>query len=95
MTDGATKTLGGILTQDQLGAVTQLMKRLDFESSGGGVIGNGSESFVAEIVRGNETIRYLWVDPDHQRPFPDSAVAIINWLQGFTPQGASRSRFPN
>ncbi len=61
------------------------MKRLDLEGSGGGVIRNGSESFAAEIVRGNETIRYLWVDPDHQRPFPDSAVALINWLQGFAP----------
>jgi hypothetical protein len=87
-TDGATKNLGGTLTQDQLGAVTRLMKKLDFESSGGGVIRNGSESFVAEIVRGNERMRYLWVDPDHQRPFPDSAVSIINWLQDFKPQGA-------
>ena len=52
MPDGVTKTLGGILTRDQLGAVTQLMKRLDFENSGGGVIRNGSESFVAEVVRG-------------------------------------------
>ena len=93
-TDGATKTLGGTLTQDQLGAVTQLMKKLDFESSGGGVIRNGSESFVAEIVRGNETMRYLWVDPDHQRPFPDSAVSIINWLQDFIPQDASPVTVP-
>jgi|ERR1700682_1183243 len=94
MIDGSTKTLGGTLTQDQLGAATQLMKRLDFENSRGSVIRSGSESFIAEIVRGNETTRYLWVDPDHQRPFPDSAVSIINWLQGFTPQGASPITVP-
>jgi len=66
-----------------------LMKKLDFENGGGGVIRNGSESFVAEIVRGNETKRYLWVDPDHQRPFPDSRSALLTGCQGFTPQGAS------
>ncbi len=93
-TDGATRTLGGTLTQDESAAFTQLMKKLDFENGGGGVIRNGSESFVAEIVRGNETKRYLWVDPDHQRPFPDSAVSIIDWLQGFTPQGASPVTVP-
>jgi hypothetical protein len=93
-TDGSTKTLGGTLTQEQLGAVTQLMNKLDFESRGGGVIRNGSESFVAEIVRGHETMRYLWVNPDHQRPFPDSAATLVNWLQGFTPQDASPSTVP-
>jgi hypothetical protein len=94
MIDGATRTLGGALTQDQLAAVTQLMKKLDFKNSGGGVIRSGSESFVAEIVRGNETMRYLWVDPDHQRPLPDSAVTIISWLQGFVPQDASPITVP-
>ena len=94
MTDGATKTLGGTLTQDQLGAITQLMKKLDFESSGGGVTRSGSESFAAEIVRGKETIRYLWIDPDHQRPFPDSAAHIIDWLQGFATRDASPITVP-
>jgi hypothetical protein len=94
MTTGATENLGGILSQSQLSLVIKMLGRLDFESSGGGVIRRGSESFAAEIVRGNQTMRYVWVDPDHQRPFPDSAVSIINWLQGFTAQDASPITVP-
>jgi hypothetical protein len=94
MTKATTENLGGVLSQDQLSLVTKMLKRLDFDSSGGGIIRQGSESFAAEIVRGDQTTHYVWVDPDHQRPFPDSAVSIINWLQGLTAQGASPLTVP-
>jgi hypothetical protein len=34
-------------------------------------------------------MHYMWIDPDHKRPFPDSAISIVNWLQSFKASGAS------
>jgi hypothetical protein len=94
MTKGSTENIGGVLSEGQLGRVTTMLSRLDFDNSRGGVIRKGSESFAAEIVRDDQTTRYIWVDPDHRRPFPDSAVSIINWLQGFAAQDASPITVP-
>ena len=88
-TKGVDENRKGKLPQDQLAAIDRKLMQLDFKNSPAGFIRKGSESFVAEVQNGAEERRLFWVDPDHQRPFPDSAVAIISWLQGFTPQGAS------
>ena len=53
------------------------------------LVNRGSESFEAEVVRGGETTHYLWVDPDHQRPFPKSASSVVRWMENFKPKGAS------
>ncbi len=90
LTKGATQTLQGTLSQDQLASVSGMLKNLDSEkSSRGGLIQQGSESLTAEVVRGGETMHYVWIDPDHKRPFPDSALSIVNWLQSFKALGAS------
>jgi hypothetical protein len=56
-----------------------MFKRLDSESKPAGIIRQGSKSFIAEISGRRENIHFLWVDPDHERPFPDSPSEIINW----------------
>ncbi len=95
MTNGTTDTLRGTLTQDELGSVMGLVKGLDFDNrQGGSVIRQGSESFVAETTSGDQTKRYEWLDPDHQRPFPESTLGVINWLQDFKAQGAKRLVVP-
>jgi hypothetical protein len=66
-----------------------MLKDLDFDGSRGGVVLQGAERFVAEITREGKTIHYVWMNPDHQRPFPNSAARVINWLQDFEAEGAS------
>lgn len=89
MTEGGTETLQGTLSQDQLLRLGRRLKNLDFQASAGDVIRQGSESFVAEVVREGKAMHYVWIDPDHQRPFPSSAISVVNWLQNFKAKGAS------
>lgn len=91
---GGPENLGGTLSQDRVNHLARLLKKVDFDSKGGGIVRQGSETFVAEVVRGGQTTRYIWVDPDHHRPFPDSAASVIGWLQGFRAQGASALTAP-
>lgn len=88
--EGRIENLEGILSRGQLKILSRLLTKLHPEEADGvGVIRQGSESMMAEIVRGNQTLHYLWIDPDHQRPFPDEARNIIKWLQSFKATGAS------
>lgn len=74
----------GKLSEDQFDTISKMLTQLDFSSSPGAVvIRKGSESFEAEIPNGAEERRLLWIDPDHQRPFPESAVKVIGWLAEF------------
>ena len=89
VTKDGTESLQGTLPQDELLRVGRMLKSLDSETNAGGIIRQGSESLRAEIVREGETIHFVWIDPDHERPFPDSAMRIVNWLQSFRALGAS------
>src|SRR5438552_12269501 len=91
---GRTENLRGTLSEEQLSNVGSLLKKVDFDSKGGGIVRQGSETFVAEIVRGGQTARFIWVDPDHHRPFPDAAESVIRWLQEFKAQGATALTAP-
>ena len=100
-TKGAPPRLGpraenraGKLSQDQFETISKMLMQLDFSSSPWGVIRKGSESFVAEIANGAEERRLLWVDPDHQRPFPDSAAKVIGWLRSFNSEDATPFNVP-
>jgi len=66
-----------------------MLENLDFQSSGGAVTRNGADVLVAEVVRKGRTIHYVWIDRDHERPFPSSAMNVIKWLQDFKPEGGS------
>lgn len=77
------ETLQGTLSHDELASFGNIVKRLDSEHQAGGIIRQGSESFIAEVARGRANVHFLWVDPDHRRAFPDSAAKAINWLQNF------------
>jgi hypothetical protein len=94
MTRGATENVGGTLSQNDFDLITEMLKRLDFVNSGGGAILEGSESFAAEVAQGDEMKHYVWIDPDHKRPFPESAASVIDWLQAFKPQSGSPAASP-
>ena len=91
VTKGAPPRLGpreenraGRLSQDQFETISKTLMQLDFRSSPEAVVvRKGLESFVAEIANGAEEKRLLWVNPDHQRPFPESAAKVIGWLADF------------
>jgi hypothetical protein len=87
-TKGADENRAGKLSPDQLETVSKMLMQLDFNSSPGGVIRRGSESFVAEVPNGAEERRLLWVDPDHRRPFPGPVAKVIGWLRGFNSDDA-------
>ena len=91
---GRTENLRGTLSEEQVSQVASLLKKVDFDSKGGGIVRQGSETFVAEIVRGGQTARFIWVDPDHHRPFPEAAESVILWLQEFRAQGATALTAP-
>ena len=91
---GRTENLRGTLPEEQVSQVASLLKKVDFDSKGGGIVRQGSETFVAEILRGGQTSRFIWVDPDHHRPFPDAAESVIRWLQEFKAQGATALTAP-
>jgi hypothetical protein len=84
-----TESLQGTLSSDQLARIRTLLKNLDVETGEVGAIRKASESFIAEVVRDGKTVHSVWIDPDHERPFPDSAIRVVNWLQDFEDQGSS------
>ena len=87
-TKGVDENRKGKLPQDQLAAIDRKLMQLDFKNSPAGFIRKGSESFVAEVQNGAEERRLFCVDPDHQRPFPDSVAKIIAWLRSFNSEDA-------
>jgi hypothetical protein len=89
MTRDGTESLQGTLPQDELIRLRTMLNNLDFQSGGGGIVRQASESLIVEVVREGEAVDYVWVDPDHKRPFPPSAISLVKWLQGFQAQGAS------
>jgi hypothetical protein len=89
MTEGGTETLQGTLSRDQLLLIGRMLGDLDFQASAADVVRQGSESFIAEIVREGKALHSVWIDPDHQRPFPNSVISIVNWLRNFSAKGAS------
>ncbi|MFZ0297190.1 MAG: hypothetical protein WAM13_02455 [Candidatus Sulfotelmatobacter sp.] len=83
-----TESLQGTLPQDQLARVQTLLKNLNSQT-GVGTIYKASESLTAEVMRDGKIVHFLWIDPDHERPFPDSVARVVDWLQDFAPQGSS------
>lgn len=89
MQKGGMVRLGGDLSAEELLQMKGLLKKLDFKSSEGGMVQRGTESFVAEIVGKEDSERYIWMNPDHQRPFPESVAKLILWLQEFDDRRAA------
>jgi TonB family protein len=88
-TEKGTEFLEGELSPSQLSTVIRMLAGLDFQTSVGGIVRQGSETFKAEVHVAGETQRYVWLDPDHQRPFPGSAKVVVDWLRDFNAEGAS------
>ncbi len=89
VTNDGSESFQGSLSEGELSRVRKMLETLGPESSEGGIIRRGSESVIAEVVSDTETMRYVWVDPDHERAFPGSVMTIVNWLQNFKTEGAS------
>jgi hypothetical protein len=89
LTEDGIENLQGTLSQPQLFYFGKMLKNLDFESRGGGIVRQGAQRFTAEVVREGKAIRYEWMNPDRERPFPSSAARIIEWLRQFKAEGAS------
>jgi hypothetical protein len=90
LTKDGRETLQGTLSQQRLLDFSRMLQSLDFNSSGGGTVFQGSELFIAEVVRDSEATHYFWMNPDHRNPFPSSAIRVIRWLKDFHPDGASQ-----
>ena len=88
-TEKGTEFLEGELSPSQLSTVIRMLAGLDFQASEVGIVRQGSETFKAEVHVAGETQRYVWLDPDHQRPFPKSAKVVVDWLRDFKAEGAS------
>ena len=79
------------LSADDLRQVSDMLKSVEFTKPfRGGPVLRGSESFVAEITRNEETIHAHWLDPDRKQPFPTAVLKIVDWLQHFKVEDATR-----
>jgi hypothetical protein len=88
-TQDGVENLQGTLSPEQLTRLRTLLNGLPSQTSEIGAIRKASESLTAEVVRDDKTIHFVWIDPDHERPFPDSAIRVVNWLQDFKAQDSS------
>lgn len=80
----------GTLPSDQLKHLQTLLDAPEFRAltgSHGGMIRQGSDSFMAEVPREGAVQRVSWMIPDHKKNFPDPAAKVIGWLQSFHPEG--------
>lgn len=89
LTQTGKKAFEGNLDSAQLAQFTAMLKNLKEQNPNDGVVKQGTESLVAEIAHEGKTSRYVWIDPDHKRPFPEEAVTLIGWLQTFKTIGAA------
>jgi hypothetical protein len=88
--DSGRFVLQGTLTKAQMRQLGAMLKDMNFKSSGGGLIEQGSESFLAELVKDGKSVRYKWIDPDYSRAFPQPVDRLIDWLQDFEAVGSTR-----
>ena len=79
----------GMLTNDQLREFRSMLGELNFNFQPPGVLEQGAESFLAELVRHGKTVRYRWLNPDQSRPFPESVDKVVSWLQAFQPKDST------
>jgi hypothetical protein len=88
-TQDGVENLQGTLSPEQLTRLRTLLNSLPSRTSEIGAIRKASESLPAEVVRDDKTVHFVWIDPDHERPLPDSAIRVVNWLQDFKAQDSS------
>jgi hypothetical protein len=90
--DGETERLQGKMPAQQLSQLKTLLEASDFRTlSGnhGGLIRQDSESFRAEVSRGEGKAQRLnWLDSDGGSPFPDAVAKVVRWLKDFQPADA-------
>jgi hypothetical protein len=92
-TIGITQVQKGTLANADMERVSQMLNAADLRNlpsnNGSGVIKGGSQTFVAEIWRKQQSRQYLkWRDIDGTAPFPASIAIVVAWLRQFNPKGA-------
>lgn len=80
----------GMLTDSELHEFSSMLDELNFKFQPPGIIEQGAESFLAEVVRHGKTVRYRWLDPDRRHPFPKGVDKLVSWLQVFQPKDSTR-----
>lgn len=88
--NGAREDLQGYLQQREMTPVIDMLKKIEFGKSIGGAVMGDSEVFMADVATDDNLVRHAWLDPDGRRPMPESATAVVSWLQNFKPKSASR-----
>jgi len=89
--DGRTQRVQGVIVPEELGQIEAMLKSPGFRALAGqrgGVVREGSETFIAEVPREVGVQRVLWMNPDREEPFPKPAAEVIDWLQSFEPTHA-------
>ncbi|HWF93103.1 MAG TPA: hypothetical protein VN684_12515 [Terriglobales bacterium] len=99
--EGQSQLLGGVLPAEQLTQLRSLLDAPDFRKlSGtrGGLLRQGAENFRAEVPRGGNVQRLVWMIPDEKSKYSKPVADIIGWMQDFQPVGSKvllRTDFPD
>jgi hypothetical protein len=88
LTEHGNETLEGAMPKGQLGKLQGLLHEVDFQSQGDGIVLQGAESLVVEVLRHGKTKHYFWINSDDRNPLPTSALKVVNWLMDFQARGA-------
>lgn len=81
--------LQGTLTKEERDHFVAVLHNLRSNYRQGGIIREGTESFVAELTSNGKSVRYTWTDPDHRDPFPGSIRKVIHWMQDFKAENST------
>lgn len=91
--DPAHVVFEGRFTTEQMLRFRRMIQQLDFKSQGGGLVQQGSETFLAELVDKGKMSRLKWVDPDHRHPLPQAVGRVVDWLRDFEPHNSTQVAF--
>lgn len=75
--------LQGTLSKEELDHFRGLLRNLRSNRRQDGIIRQGTESFIADIVVEGKSARYTWDDSDYRDPFPGPIRKVVSWLQDF------------
>jgi hypothetical protein len=92
--DGKIQRVQGVIVPEELGQIEAMLKSPSFRALAGqrgpAVVRSGSETFMVEVPREKGVQRLLWMNPDHEDPFPPAAAQVVDWLQRFEPKHGER-----
>jgi hypothetical protein len=88
ITENGLETRAGRLSESEFQQLRDMLKDLDFQSKGSGLVRKDAAVFAAEVNLRDRTLRHVWGNPDNLEPFPGSSERVVRWLREFKPHGA-------